>query len=143
MFSVRCSIEGQAIREACPNLTSADHTTLQDLILQQEASADPNSQLELDWQFHQTIYQASHNELLQEIIVSLWARTRQARSLAQVDTGWGRQWNQNSVARHRKILAALRNQNGLQAEEEIIAAVKIAEGELIKGLKDTGWGDSQ
>lgn len=143
LFAVRRVVEGLAAREACQRMTDEDLVRLAQLIREQETLAqqpDLKQLVEKDWEFHQTIYAHCDNEPLQEIITGLWSRTRQARSLAQVDVNWGREWGQKSATRHRRILEALKNRDPDLVEQRLRETITLAEEELVQGLQETGWG---
>ncbi len=145
LFAVRRVVEGLAAREACAHLTDDDFARLERIISEQEQlvqQSDMARLIEKDWEFHKTIYGRCDNEPLKEVIVGLWARTRQARGLAQLEVNWGRIWGTQSAVRHRRILAALRARDAAQAEQLISETIHTAAEELAQGLKDTGWGES-
>jgi len=140
IFAVRRAVEGLAVKEACPNLSEEILARLEQIILEQEAATikkDMARLIEIDWDFHRTIYERCNNEPLFEVIVGLWARARQARSLAQVSLVWGQRWGEHSISRHRKILAALRECDVDKASRLVTENISLAEEELIKGLHET------
>ena len=144
LFAVRRAVEGLAGREACRTISDATLAQLERIIEEQEHLAqgdDLELALDKDWEWHQLIYQESNNEPLQEIIAVLWSRTRQARSLARGRVEWGKTWSLNSAARHRKILAALRQRDPDAVERAIAETISAAEEELVQGLQEAGWGD--
>ncbi len=143
LFAVRRAVEGLAAREACQKMTDEVLNHLEQIIQEQERLAgqpDLPQLVEKDWEFHQTLYDQSDNEPLKEIIAGLWSRTRQARSLAQIDVKWGQEWGKKSAARHRRILEALRQGDPDQTERFLAEAITLAEEELVQGLQETGWG---
>ncbi len=146
LFAVRRAVEGLATRLACPIIPDHVLDQLEQIIVQQEQSAehdDLKAALDKDWEWHSLIYDYSDNEPLKEIIGNIWSRTRQARSLAQGQVNWGRTWGMRSASRHRRILQALRERNPDKAEEFIAQTISAAEEELVQGLQESGWGDEQ
>lgn len=146
LFAVRQVIEGLAMRLACARLTDDDFARLERIVAEQERlvqQGDLARLIEVDWEFHQTIYARCDNAPLQEMIALVWSRTRQARGLAQSEANWGREWGEHSVARHRHILAALRARDAVQAERLIVETIARAAEELAQGLQEAGWESSE
>ena len=144
LFAVRRAVEGLAARESCSNLPDEALRRLAQIIDEQVELAqipDLARLIEKDWEFHRTIYDHCDNEPLKEIIAGLWSRTRQARSLAQAEVAWGQRWGGQSAARHRRILAALRDCDADRAEALIVETIALAEEELVQGLREAGWGN--
>ena len=55
---------------------------------------------------------------------------------------WGRRWSGESIARHKRILAALRDGDGERAGCLVAETIIRARDELIQGLKDARWNES-
>ncbi|MCX8036122.1 MAG: GntR family transcriptional regulator [Candidatus Sumerlaeia bacterium] len=143
LFAVRRVIEGFAVREACKRMGPPQWKELARLLKEQVQLAkkkDLAQLVEADGRFHEAIYRWCDNEPAREFIASLWARIKQVRSLARVQTDWGRQWARHSIARHRAILAALRRRDADTAEQLVAAAIDGALAELIEGLRESDWG---
>lgn len=147
LFAVRRAVEGLAARLACARMTAEVLERLEQAIREQETLSEGGDRSQLvakDWEFHEIIFDLCDNEPLKEVIVGLWARTRQARSLAQGEAAWGQAWGRRSAARHREILEALRARDPDAAEQAAIRTIALAEEELVQGLREAGWGeDSQ
>lgn len=110
IFTAHRIVEGFVISEACNNIRSEDFEYIEKIIGEQaelSKTAHIDELVEKDWEFHKTIYDCYNNETLNGIIIMLWSQMRQAKSLAQIDTTWGRKWGKVSVERHRRILEAL------------------------------------
>ena len=143
LFAIRGAVEGLAVRLACPHLTDKELDRIAQIIQEQEAlagQADADGLLDKDWEFHSAIYDRCDNASLNEIIVGLWSRIRQARNLAHAQVSWGHQWGLQSAARHRRILQALRERRPDEAERLVIETIAQAEEELLAGLRAAGWG---
>jgi DNA-binding GntR family transcriptional regulator len=146
LFAVRRAVEGLAGRDACRTISDETLDRLESIIEEQELLAqgdDLEPVLNKDWEWHQLIYAQSKNEPLQEVINALWSRTKQARSLAQGQIDWGKVWGTHSAARHRQILAALRQRDPDEVERLIAQTISTAEEELVQGLHESGWGQEQ
>lgn len=144
LFAVRRAVEGLAGRDACRLITEEALDQLDALVAQQEALAegdDLSPVLAKDWEWHQLLYSFSDNEPLQEVIAVLWSRTRQARSLARGQTAWGKAWGRHSAARHREIVAALRQRDPDTVDRLIAQTIDRASAELVQGLREAGWGE--
>lgn len=144
LFAVRRAVEGLATRLACGQHSPESLAGLGVILRDQEKLArrpDLGRVIEKDWQFHQALYARAHNAPLEEIIANLWTQMRQARSLASADPGWGKGWAARSIDRHRRILEALGRRDGVEAERLVVEAIDRAEGELVRGLEEAGWGE--
>jgi DNA-binding GntR family transcriptional regulator len=146
LFAIRRSVEGLATRLACERMTEEGLQGILKLIREQEELArreDMAGLIEADWRFHKAIYSLAENEPLAEIIAGLWARTRQARSLARANPEWGKGWAGRSVRRHKQIVEALKAQNAAEAERLVVEGIARAEDELVEGLTAAGWGGDE
>ncbi len=142
LFEVRRINESYAVQEACKHLDSQGLTTLRKIVEEQEACIrkdDISSFMGKDWEFHRTIFEYCPNDQLKEFIHSLWARTRQARSVAQSDLKWGRKWAEASLARHRELLSALEQRNCTKAAKITARIIDAASSELEEELRRVGW----
>jgi len=145
LFAVRRVVESFAAQVACRNMTQEDFGRLDRIIEEQEELSQKQEVaqlLEKDWEFHKAIYDRTNNEPLNEIIMLLWSRIRQARSLAPLDAQWAQSWSRQSPSRHRRILAALKQGDADRAGALITEAIALAEDELVRGLRVSGWGEN-
>lgn len=143
IFEIRRLLEGLAAERACENMSIKELEHLSQIITDQERLAekpDPEGLLAKDREFHNIIFEHTHNKTLQDLIDTLWSRTSQARSLAQVDLKWAQNWGKKSAKRHRQIHNALQKRDAQKTKSLVIKAIDQAEKELIKGLKNTDWG---
>ena len=144
LFAVRKTVESFAAREACTNITKEGLDRISTIIDEQEelsTKKDMAGVIEKDWEFHKAIYEHCGNEPLNEIIINLWLRTRQVRSLAQVNIAWGQDWSGKSIERHKHILSALKDRSVERVEKLTVETIESALEEIIRGLKESGWAD--
>jgi len=142
LFAIRTLLEPEATRLATPQLDSATIRRLSELIKEQQSAGagdEMPAALELDWNFHETIYAHCGNDVLVEMIADLWSQSRQARGLAQLNPDWGRRWASASAKRHRRILTAIRRGDGAEAGNLIAAGIEAALEELRDALQETCW----
>ena len=72
------------------------------------------------------IWRACGNEVLEELVRTVWLRALQARSVGHRLPGWGGK----SIERHGRIVAALRRADADGAAEAARGAVDGAEAEI-------------
>lgn len=77
IFNLRALLEAQAVRLATPHLTAADFAELDDIDEQMRAAqavGDHATVHHINAEWHRTIYRASHNHHLVDLIESLWRK---------------------------------------------------------------------
>lgn len=142
IFEVRRINESHAVRLACLRMGTEDLEQLRNVIRGQEdciLRGDISGFIEKDWEFHRSIFQSCGNEPLRELIEGLWARTRQARSVAQNDISWGKHWGRSSILRHKELLAALERKAADEAAAISSRIIDDASDELAGELAAVGW----
>jgi DNA-binding GntR family transcriptional regulator len=92
-----------------------------------------------DWEFHRSIYRHCGNTQLLEIIEDLWRRIRQARSVARRDEAWGTGWARRSIARHDRLVEAIRAADSDEAAGITRLNIQESAAELIAKLRQLGW----
>jgi DNA-binding GntR family transcriptional regulator len=143
LFDVRGILEGAAIKIVICNLNQGLLTALAQIIVEQKKAlkhADTKKAVELDEEFHKTIYQVINNQTLEELIYANWMRVKQARcssSMAVVE--YGRNWIKNSIKRHEDLLAALKSKDELQASQIVVDNIESSFNEVITCLEEMGW----
>ncbi len=145
LFEVRRINESYAVQLACSRIDEAGFSKLRKIIKEQEScirKKDIGGFMGKDWEFHQAIFEYCPNEQLKEFIQSLWARTRQARSVAQSDLSWGRQWAEASLSRHRELFNALEQRDCAKAAALTAQIIDSASKELEAELVKVGWDSS-
>ncbi|MCX7788217.1 MAG: GntR family transcriptional regulator [Spirochaetes bacterium] len=142
LFEIRRINESYAVQLSCSRIDEAGISKLRKIIKEQEScirKKDIGGFMGKDWEFHAAIFEYCPNEQLKEFIQTLWARTRQARSVAQSDLSWGRQWAEASVARHKELLQALENRDCRKASDITARIIDEASKELEAELLRVGW----
>jgi DNA-binding GntR family transcriptional regulator len=142
LFEVRKINESHAVKTACIRIDARGIARLEKIITEQETcikNEDVAAFIAKDWEFHDTIFGYCGNEPLRELIEGLWARTRQARSVAQNDLSWGKHWGRSSILRHRELLAAIEARNAELAAEITKRIITEASDELVGELSAVGW----
>jgi len=144
LFEIRRINESYATFLACRKMTRQGVKRLQTIIKEQEsllAKGDIAGFIDKDWDFHRSMFDFVDNEPLRELIEGLWARTRQARSIAQRDISWAPTWGQASIKRHQEILDAVANGEAELAKSITGKTIQIAAEELCQELLASGWND--
>jgi len=98
----RMQLEPLAARLAAEAATRDELKAIASLA-RESATADLHSQLRAHRLFHHSIYGASHNEVVADLLEQLWTRTDRYRAIMLRDAGLRRK----SSAGHRGIAAAL------------------------------------
>jgi len=145
LYAIRKLVEPYAMRRACENIDAAGLARLESIVAEQEqlfAASDAPAFIQKDWEFHRAIAAYCVNEPLFEIIDGLWARTRQARSVAQSDSTFGPVWERRSIQRHRDMLDTLRRRDGDAAAAVISGVIDEAAAELAAELAKQGWDEA-
>lgn len=73
ILAVRSLLEGEAIRLAMPRLTDDDRSELKRMAIELDSTSEPSSHTELDFAFHQRIWELSGNQTLKRILTHLSA----------------------------------------------------------------------
>jgi DNA-binding GntR family transcriptional regulator len=145
IFDLRRINEGHAIFMACNNISKEGIANLQSIIKEQKnllARTEIAGFIDKDWEFHRSIFEFTDNEPLREIIESLWARTRQARSVAQREISWAPTWGKASIKRHQELLDALISRDAKLAMKIAEKTIQIASDELCQELRESGWDEN-
>ena len=145
LFAVRKILEGEAAVLAAQNLRPDDMKQLEALIDEQVLTQDRGDTKhfeELDEQFHTTLYRATRNQTLQDLIISIWHRVKQARWSAVIVSEHARRWMDNSIQRHRDIVDALNSGDPERVRRIITQIIEDSMVEVIVNLEETGWLDA-
>lgn len=73
ILSVRLALETEAVKLAKANLTDENKIELREMIEKLEATTDPHTHVELDFGFHQRLWELSGNETLKRTLVHVCA----------------------------------------------------------------------
>lgn len=141
IFAVRRILEPPAMEEVVANVTEEDLARLEEIVdLQARAlqQGDVESALKQDQRFHDSINSHISNSLLREMIQIVWTRNRQVRSVMR-SSERGRDIGYRSVARHRQLLAAMRDRDVDRARAVLLETIDAAEGEILGELQQLRW----
>lgn len=129
---MRQAIEGLATERAAPHMTPTDLSTLSDLCQQMDdaiASDNPERYLDINWRFHQVIYQASQMPLLCSIIQQLMAR---AAPYVRLGLNGNKDHLVRAMRHHYAALDALRRHDGTAARRSIEHDISDATEDFLK-----------
>jgi DNA-binding GntR family transcriptional regulator len=135
VFAARRVLEAEIARLAVAGMTEAGLAQLDAIVERQRAAAgagDLQGVRDADRDFHATIWRACANEVLEELAGIVWRRALHARSVGHHTPGW----SEKSLARHERIVAALRRRNAQEAVAAVVSAVSGAESEILEQLAD-------
>ncbi|HSM23789.1 MAG TPA: GntR family transcriptional regulator [Anaerolineaceae bacterium] len=115
LYYIRAALDGISARLAVRNLSQEDTTRLLQFCDDMETQynlGDFNRFLELNYQFHQTIYKATQSPQLQELIIQYYNQSEHYRSLGLELPGRYRQ----ICGEHRNLAKALADGDAEKAE---------------------------
>lgn len=120
ILTVRVLLESEAVREAKKKLTDKDKKDLKKMVKELDSTEDPFRRIELDFKFHQKLWELSGNETLKKILIHL-----SSPFFAMAVIVWqSKQLNSDSdsskVGKHAKLLDALINGE----TEEAVSAMR-------------------
>lgn len=137
IYLIRALLEAQATRDAVPALQAADFERLHQLEAEMTAATerlDNARLLELNREFHFTIYQASGRKLLLQHIASLWDKSLRYRHLFTNLPDRA----PLALAEHRAILAACETRNPEGAAAAVAFNVRRTTEALIELYRRNG-----
>lgn len=114
IYHIRAILEGTIIRSATPKCGAEELARCRQLLEEMEQPLEPDRWVELNGEFHRTIYQASGRRRLLSMIDSL----RHASALYVHDYITTEEHLQSACASHRRILEAIEQGDSLRAQEE-------------------------
>jgi DNA-binding GntR family transcriptional regulator len=94
-----------------------------------------------DQLFHDLLNSRISNSLLREMSEVVWTRNRQFRSVMRASERGGRIAT-DSVARHRRLLEALRDRDIARGKAVLIGTIDVSEREILEELDRLGWFDN-
>lgn len=133
LYFTRQLIEGEAIYHAVPNLTEADFTELEQMILDMRhatAAGDIPGYIALNRQFHLRLYRSLENQCLLQVIQMLWDRSELYRYRYMFMTRDTNRIHQE----HEAILEACRHRNAALAKERAQQHISLTQHELSQHL---------
>ncbi len=129
LFPIREALEGLAAHLAASHITTDELAELEDVCQAMQkciVAKDMAAVVVLNTQFHELIAKASRNRWVRDFLLSIRAQTRRLyrSSIEKPDRAV------ESVAEHRRVIEALRQGNGVQAEalarEHVVKAREVA-----------------
>ena len=137
LFAARRLLEREITRLAVEGITEDDVAALATIVDRQRAAGaagDLKAVRAADRDFHATIWHACGNEVLEELVETVWRRALQARSVGHKTPGW----SEKSLARHERIVHALWRRDAEAAIAAVRDAVDSAEAEILVQLASQG-----
>ncbi|MFT7587684.1 MAG: DNA-binding GntR family transcriptional regulator [Cellvibrionaceae bacterium] len=102
IFEMRLALETVALRKAIPNMTAADFSAAEHILRELDNTTDDISRwIQLNWEFHKTIYRPSGMHRLLETVTSLNANVTRYVTLSG---WWGIDYLINPQREHLQIL---------------------------------------
>jgi DNA-binding GntR family transcriptional regulator len=144
IFAMRRILEPPALAEIMSNLTEEDLGALESIV---DAQAEAVRQQDManafgqDQLFHDLLNSRISNSLLREMSEVVWTRNRQVRSVMRASERGGRIAT-DSVARHRRLLEALRDRDIARGKAVLIGTIDVSEREILEELDRLGWFDN-
>ena len=132
--SLRCVLEGLAMRLAFEQITQDDLKVLADLVAEMKKAGDQQNierLLELDMQFHCTIWQFSRHKRLLEMLMSIAGPIR----LFQITHIRLYENMVDNVLEHEQLLEALLRDDSREAEALMVRHIEEAATETIPYLR--------
>ncbi len=133
VFAARRVLETEITRLAGPRMSRSDVAALDEIVDRQRGASlagDLAATRAADREFHATVWRACGNQVLEELVETVWRRALQARGYGHRTPGW----SARSIARHERIVAALRDGDTPAAIAAAVAAVDAAESEILAAL---------
>jgi DNA-binding GntR family transcriptional regulator len=120
ILSVRILLESEAVREAKKRLTEEEKTELRAMVEKLDSTRDPFLHTELDFEFHQKIWELSGNETLKRILIHLTAPFFAMAVIVRGSKGFDPYVTKAKIGKHSKFINAL-----VDGEtEEAVAAMR-------------------
>src|SRR5688572_710784 len=134
VFAARRLLEAEITRLATERIGAAGLTDLAAIVAKQRGASRARDLTALgatDREFHSVIWQACGNEVLEELVRTVWLRALAARAVGHRVPGWG----EKSIERHERIVDGLKRRDAMAAVAAAIAAVDAAEAEILTQLE--------
>lgn len=136
VYDLRIMLEGQAAAEASQNRTEPDLVRLQALVERDRALQNPDdaARLVTNIEFHQTLWKAARNSVLEDILDRLATHHVHApNSTLSVGTRW-----EESLDEHERIVDCIRNRDADQARQLIQEHMKTAKAMRLRMFSNVG-----
>lgn len=135
LLEIRGVLEVQALRWAMPKITEHILLKADQILKKSEQTADVDTWLACNWEFHAIIYELSGRTTLQTILGSLNSRIERVIRVLIANTNYRKQ----AEAEHRAILSSLAVANKDAAElllDQHLKETKKGLIELLRGIED-------
>jgi DNA-binding GntR family transcriptional regulator len=133
VFAARRLLEAEMVRLAVPRLAPHHLDALKEAIAMERhaaASGDLDAERHADQEFHRILWRACGNDVLHDLMGSVWRRVLQARSYRHRAP----RWSDHAIAGHERILAAAWRRDAAAAVTATVAAIDAAEAEILTYL---------
>lgn len=134
VFEIRIALEGLAASLSAERITDEELEVMERLLAEKaEAIKSLNMEklVEVDTQFHETIYNSSRNERLSNIISNLREQIQRYRTTSLAYPGR----MQRSLEEHRSIVEAIQARDPILAKQLVQDHIENAENTLLETLK--------
>lgn len=107
ILSVRILLESEAVREAKQKLTDKDKKELRAMVEKLDSTEDAFRHTELDFKFHQKIWQISGNETLKKLLTHLSAPFFAMAVIVRQSKRFDPYADKSKIGKHQKLIDAL------------------------------------
>lgn len=121
LIEVAVGVEGYAMRLAASNATDAELGTLAEILVKSEQSTAGSEALrgvELDYEFHQGILEATHNELLADTMTRIARLAMRFSYLSRIRD------QRAELKEHQAVLDALRHRDVQESEASMLEHIE-------------------
>lgn len=137
LTKIRSSLEGLAAREAAPRISDADIARaeeINDLLVKADSRKDYARLIDLNWQFHFVIYEASGMPHLIHMIEGCWLKTGSYLNIIYPDFGG----SSKGIKNHKKMISALRARDPEKLSSTVCRDIEFAAGALLAMISQAG-----
>ena len=119
ILSVRVLLESEAVRQAKQKMTEKDKVELRAMVEILDSTEEPFHHTELDFQFHQKIWELSGNETLKKILTHLSAPFFAMAIIVRQSKRFDPYADKSKIGKHEKLINALVDGETEEAVEAI------------------------
>lgn len=137
VFEVRAALEALAVGLAAERITDEELEGLERVIVRKKESIDEGDVsrfIESDMKFHDTLYRASRNQRLMQILSNLQDEIHRFRSVSLAYPGR----MQVAMEEHRKIIEAVADRDIARAQDLAWEHIENAENSLVEAVREKG-----
>lgn len=134
LTKIRVALEGLASREAVQRITDreiAEIVKLNDAMIEADAQREYSKLISLNWQFHFSIYRASHLDQLVRMIESCWMMTGSYLNVIYPEFGEVKE----GISNHLQIVRALEQRDGERLASAINMDINLAADALLSAIR--------